>query len=244
MRINRIYTSQNLFVGGSLELDEGSARHLVQVLRLKSGAELRLFNGDGKEYSARLHTAGKRSAGVDILGCLGEEPEAALHIHLGIGISKGERMDFALQKAVELGISAITPLVTERCVVRISGERQEKRLAHWHGVVVSACEQSGRCRLPRLNPAASLGEWLTGIGETGGIFLDHRAGKCLHQLTPPEGEFGVLVGPEGGLSGAERQAGLTAGLLGIRLGPRILRTETAPLAAIAAMQMLWGDFRL
>jgi 16S rRNA (uracil1498-N3)-methyltransferase len=160
-------------------------------------------------------------------------------LQLGLGISKGERMDFAVQKAVELGVAAITPLFTERCMVKLDSTRLAKRHEHWWGILVSACEQSGRRRLPVLHPAAGLTDWLENASP--GLLLDHRAGQGLSQLPRPAGGLSLLVGPEGGLSGHEREQARHAGLVGVRMGPRVMRTETAPLAAIAAMQVLWGD---
>lgn len=225
-------------------LEESPARHLVQVLRLKPGAEIVLFNGDGHDYAARLAEVSRRatSATVDQRLEPAEVP-APLQVHLAIGISKGERMDFAIQKAVELGVTGITPLITERCQVRLPSERQEKRLQHWQQVIISACEQSGRRCIPVLNQVSELNEWLGSGTVPGGLLLDHRAEQALHKLEPPKGAVTLLIGPEGGLSADERTRAASAGFTGVRLGPRVLRTETAPLAAIAAIQTLWGDFR-
>jgi 16S rRNA (uracil1498-N3)-methyltransferase len=170
-----------------------------------------------------------------------EEPPAQLEIQLAIGVSKGERMDLVVQKAVELGCSRITPLFTERSVVRLADERLERRMAHWHGILIGACEQSGRRRLPRLDRAADFGPWLRGYSE-GGLLLDARGTQALVTLPRPESRVTLLVGPEGGLGPRERRQALDRGFLPVRLGPRVLRTETAPLAAIAAVQTLWGDF--
>lgn len=243
MRIPRIYTEQPLAPGRELSLEERAARHLIQVLRLKSGAELILFNGDGREYPAQLTAANKHAVRAKTLSASDPEAEPPLTIHLAIGISKGERMDFTLQKAVELGVSEITPLFTKRSVVHLQGERLEKRMFHWQNVILSACEQSGRCRLPQLHTACSLESWLPGRIEGCRILLDHRAAYTLPQLAPPETEVQLLIGPEGGFSEEERSLAVSSGFQGVRLGPRVLRTETAPLAAIAALQVLWGDFR-
>jgi 16S rRNA (uracil1498-N3)-methyltransferase len=244
MQQHRIYTSQPLQSGASLTLEEGPARHLTQVLRLKAGAEIILFNGDGHDYRARLDEVTKRSTGARIEQRLEPaEAPAALQIQLAIAISKGERMDFAIQKAVELGVSGITPLVSERCVVRLPGERLEKKLQHWRQVVIAACEQSGRRRIPLCHEVMDLPEWLASGTTRGGLLLDHRGARSLPELDPPQGEISLLIGPEGGLSEMERTLAATAGFTGVRLGPRVLRTETAPLAAIAVIQALWGDFR-
>ena len=243
MRIPRIYTEQPLTPGREFTLEERAARHLIQVLRLKREADLILFNGDGREYPAQLTVASKQLVRAKTLGASEPEADPPLAIHLAIGISKGERMDFTLQKAVELGVSGITPLFTQRSVVRLQGERLEKRMQHWHNVVIAACEQSGRRRLPQLLTACTLAEWLPTHSDRCRILLDHRATNTLPELSPPELAIQLLIGPEGGLSEEERNLAAATGFQGVHLGPRVLRTETAPLAAISAIQVLWGDFR-
>jgi 16S rRNA (uracil1498-N3)-methyltransferase len=243
MRVPRIFTAHALTVGRKLELQEAAQRHLIQVLRLRPGMELSLFNGDGKEYAARLITCTKRSATAEILELQREEPIAPLSIHLIIGVSKGERMDLALQKSVELGVAEITPLFSERCTVRLHGERLEKRLQHWRNVAISACEQSGRCRVPHIHEPCPLEDCLAHPGLAPGILLDHRATQTLPDLQPPADGVSLLIGPEGGLSEQERGLAQAQGFTAVKMGPRIMRTETAPLAAIAAIQLLWGDFR-
>jgi 16S rRNA (uracil1498-N3)-methyltransferase len=173
------------------------------------------------------------------------EPAPALHVTLGLGITKGERMDFALQKAVELGAATLAPLFTERTVVKLRDDRLDKRHAHWHGVIVAACEQSGRRRLPQLAPAQRLAAWLNALpADHNGLLLHHRAEHALSALPPPPvARVTLLVGPEGGLAPDERAAALGRGFAAVRLGPRVMRAETAPLAALAALQTLWGDFR-
>jgi 16S rRNA (uracil1498-N3)-methyltransferase len=223
-------------------LEEAPSRHLSQVLRFGPGSRLALFNGDGREAEARLVTLSRRGAELEVLGVSGPEPLPHLKLTLAQGISKGERMDFALQKAVELGAQVFVPLFTERSVIRLEGERLARRLEHWQGVAIAACEQSGRRDLVRVAPASGLTQWLA--SQPGpGIFLHPGADQRLVDLQPPCDRLCLLVGPEGGLSEAETRAAEEVGLAGIRLGPRILRTETAPLAALAAIQTLWGDFR-
>jgi 16S rRNA (uracil1498-N3)-methyltransferase len=244
MRVPRIFTTQALAVGRKLVLQEAAQRHLIQVLRLRPGMELTLFNGDGKEYAAQLETCTKKTATAEILALQREEPVAPLAIHLVIGVSKGERMDFALQKSVELGVSEITPLFSERCTVRLHGERLEKRLQHWRNVTISACEQSGRCRVPQIHEPCPLEGCLGRPGLSPGILLDHRATQTLPELEqPPAGAVSLLIGPEGGLSEQERNLAQAQDFTAVRMGPRIMRTETVPLAALAAIQLLWGDFR-
>jgi 16S rRNA (uracil1498-N3)-methyltransferase len=240
MRVDRIYIPLPLSAGASVELPAGARRHVTQVLRLGVGDAFVLFNGDGHDYPARL--AAQAVAVVDAPG----EPEPAppLHLTLALGITKGERMDLALQKAVELGAAALVPLFTERTVVKLRDDRLDKRHAHWQGVVVAACEQSGRRRLPPLAPAQGLAAWLQALPQDhNGLLLHHRAERTLTQLPPPAGRITLLVGPEGGLAPGERAAALEHGFVAVRMGPRVMRAETAPLAALAAIQTLWGDFR-
>ncbi|TVO70833.1 16S rRNA (uracil(1498)-N(3))-methyltransferase [Sedimenticola selenatireducens] len=243
MQHRRIHTYQPLIVDQELSLEEGPARHLTQVLRIKPGTEFILFNGDGYDYIATLTQALRRDVMARVVSRIDPiEPETACDIHLAIGISKGERMDFAIQKAVELGVASVSPLITERCMVRLNSERQQKKVSHWQQIIISACEQSHRKRVPVCQEIISLNEWLVADNDSMGILLDHRANRSLHDMARPSRDIRLLIGPEGGLSEAERGEAKTCGFMGIRLGPRVLRTETAPLAAIAAIQTLWGDF--
>lgn len=226
-----------------MTLEPAASRHLAQVLRLGGGDELILFNGDGHDYQARIEAPARDGACIRVGAPSEPEPPPPLRVLLALGVSKGERMDFALQKAVELGVYAVQPLWTERSVVRLRDERLHKRIRHWQGVIVAACEQSGRRHLPELAEPLRLADWL-GRTPCGGLLLDHRCDRPLTALPAPgDGGVTLLVGPEGGLARGERDAAMGCGFTGIRLGPRVLRTETAPLAAIAAMQVLWGDFR-
>jgi len=243
MRAHRVHTSLALTPGKKVELEENAVRYLVQVLRLRPGAEITLFNGDGYEYPSRIELATKRQVLAEIREQSDKEAPPALSLHLSIGVSKGERMDFAIQKAVELGVSTITPLFTERSVVQLKGERLARRMDHWQKIMISACEQSGRRRLAEVREALPYNDWLAQREKRDGIMLDHRAEISLNQLDAPNNSVNLLVGPEGGLSDAERELAKAHGFQGVRLGPRVMRTETAPLAAIACIQMLWGDFR-
>lgn len=240
MRLPRVYLDVPLVPGAILALPEGPGRHLTRVLRLQAGAQLILFNGDGRDYRAHLTNLGQPpTLAVDTAGAI--EPPARIQIRLAIGVSKGERMDYAIQKAVELGVSRISPLFTERSVVQLGGERLERRMAHWRGVLIGACEQSGRRRLPAFDGATHFEDWIS-TAPAEGLLLDARAEQALVAIPPPETQVTLLVGPEGGLASGERDRALRHGFLPVRLGPRVLRTETAPLAAIAAIQALWGDF--
>lgn len=241
MRLHRVFSPAPLEEGLTVQLDESATRHLLHSLRLESGADFVLFDNSGRDFAARLLPKGRREAWAEVGTILRTESPPALRLHLAVGISRGERMDLVLQKAVELGVWEITPLFTERTLVRLKGDRTEARMAHWQGVIRHACEQSGRALVPQLSAPCFLRQWLSDF-EGRGLLLDHRAQRSLGEIEPPGDELSLLVGPEGGLSEAERNAACEAGLEGVRLGPRILRTETAPLAALAAIQVLWGDF--
>lgn len=224
-------------------LEEAAARHLTRVLRLGPGAQLTLFDGTDGEYSATITTTGKRQVEVELGEKLNVSLESPLAVTLAQGVSKGERMDYTIQKAVELGVSRIVPLNTERSVVNLKGERLEKKMQHWQGVIVSACEQCGRNTLPALLPLQSIETWLAaGLKDDLGLLLDHRASETVASL-PQAGSVTLLIGPEGGLSAQEQALATASGYIGLRLGPRVLRTETAALTALAALQSRFGDLR-
>jgi 16S rRNA (uracil1498-N3)-methyltransferase len=242
MRVSRLYVDQPLQPGDTLTLDAAASQYLTRVLRRRVGDAVQLFNGDGREYLAVLAGARREAASVSVGAVSREEPAAALRSHLWLGVARGERMDYSLQKAVELGVSSLTPLYTERSQVKLNGDRERRRLEHWRGVIVSACEQCGRCRLPELRRPTPLRDHdLQPLGL--GLLLDPQADTALPALPAPAGDITLLIGPEGGLTPQEAAAARTAGFHGVRLGPRILRAETAPLAALAAIQVLWGDLR-
>lgn len=243
MRIQRVYTDQPLEAGADITLEEDSSHHLYHVLRLKAGDGINIFN-DGVEYTAILGQIGKQGTTATLGKLVQEEPEAKLAIHLLIGISRGERMDFALQKATELGATRITPVFTKRCVVKLNEKKQASRMAHWHKIILNACEQSGRCRLPQLDTPLEIGAAVSQHQSGTCLLLDHRSSKTLQELKRPKRGVTILVGPEGGLNSDERKLAKAQGYTGVRLGPRVMRTETAPLAAIAAIQTLWGDFSI
>lgn len=244
MSTPRVYVSLELAPGRSIELPARPAHHLLRVLRLKNSALVTVFNGDGHDYHGHLVEAKGDVARLYVDERTDEEPGAPLEVRLGLGISKGERMDFAIQKAVELGVSRIDPLITEFGQVRLDAERRAKRLAHWQGVAVAACEQSGRRRLPELTATIDVADWLQADHPPSRIVLDPSGGTTLPQLSAPEGALCMLVGAEGGLSPGELEQARERSFISVRLGPRVLRTETAPLAVLAALQVLWGDFRL
>ena len=242
MREIRVYTNQPLSSGGEITLETQASRHLATVLRLKPGTPVTLFNGQGGEYSASLVSCGKqvRAAVHDFVD---SERESPLNIYLGIGLSRGDRMDMVIQKATELGVTAITPLYTERTEVKLKGDRTEKKLRHWQQIAASACEQCYRNCLPEISAPVSLSEWIEQIEAEKKLVLHHRSQQTLSQLQEQQpASVALLIGPEGGLDEQEINLAEKEGFSGLKLGPRVLRTETAPLTAISVLQTLWGDF--
>lgn len=239
----RLYVPGEVPAHGVCALPADQAHHAAHVLRLAAGDAVVAFDGRGSEYAATVERISK--AGVTLT--LGEpqavDRESPLEVTLAQGISSGERMDYTIQKAVELGVAAIQPLATERSVVRLGAERAAKRLAHWQGVVVAACEQCGRNRVPQVLPVAPLTAWLGSLPASAlRLTLTPGAARRLAELDRPAAPIVLLVGPEGGLSPREHEDALASGFTPLRLGPRVLRTETAAVAALAALQTLWGDF--
>ncbi|NLO80813.1 MAG: 16S rRNA (uracil(1498)-N(3))-methyltransferase [Xanthomonadaceae bacterium] len=234
-----LYVDLPLQPGTELELPTEVINHL-RVLRLGPGQRLRLFNGQGGEYLATLLALERRSARVAVERHLPHEAESPLAITLIQGVSKGERMDFTIQKAVELGVTGIQPVFTERSVVQLDGDRLEKRSRHWRGVAIAACEQCGRNRIPELLPPLPLAAAWDCVQAELRLVLNPLEGRRLREL-PAAASLALLVGPEGGLSEAEVAAAIAHGFVSLQLGPRILRTETAGLAALAALQALHGD---
>ncbi len=241
MRTPRFYTTQPLAVNQTLLLEPSPSHHLLKVLRGQPGTRVLLFNGDGQEFTASLTGSKGKLAQLLVGAPSTPHRESPLRISLGQGISRGERMDLVIQKAVELGVDALTPLWTRRSQVRLSGARMDKRLAHWHGILLAACEQSGRVRLPSLNAASALDEWLQSPAPGLRLVLHPDAGTTLHELSAQR-DIQILLGPEGGFAQEELDCAEAAGFQPVCLGPRVLRTETATLATLAALQTLWGDF--
>lgn len=241
MRIPRVYSPQTMAIGDCIELETGAARHLTSALRMNSGQLVTLFNGQGGEYTAELVEAKKGKATVRIAAFDQTNRESSLSIHLAIGISRGERMDWIMQKATELGVSEITPLFTERCEVKLSGDRLHKKVGHWQQVAISACEQSQRNKVPSVNTPIKLEQWQQGCKASLKLVLHHRTDQSLSNMRQPSGPIALLIGPEGGLSEREIEQAISLDFSPLVLGPRVLRTETAPLAAISILQSLWGD---
>ncbi|MDO9046721.1 MAG: 16S rRNA (uracil(1498)-N(3))-methyltransferase [Methylobacter sp.] len=241
MRSSRLYTPLPLATGRSIELDDDNGHYVRTVLRLKKDAQIILFNGRGGEYLCTVAEVSRKAVLIDVEQWSDRSVESPLQITLGLGISRGDRMDLTVQKAVELGVNQITPLLTERCVVQFKGEKKPQRLLHWQKIVQHAAEQSGRTTLPALLEIEQLQNW-TGKQQGLKVFLDPYAETTLTELKPEATKVTLLTGPEGGFSNQERDAAKASGFIPVRLGSRILRTETASLAALAAVQMLWGDF--
>lgn len=243
MPISRFHCPQRLGPGQTLDLPPDAAHHAAKVLRMEVGHEVTLFNGEGGEYRALITHIGKNGVTVKTTAFHEREAESSLAVTLAQAISGGDRMDFTLQKAVELGIRHIQPIAGERSVVRLSGERAEKRVRHWQQIAISACEQCGRNQVPAVAPILTLSNWLGSL-PSGGIRLTLApdAPTRLRDLPRPTEPVTLLIGPEGGLTPEEVKAAASCGFSPVRLGPRVLRTETAALAALAAMQTLWGDF--
>jgi len=237
----RFHCPQPLVPGSLVDLPEAVAHHL-HVVRQQSGDELVLFNGEGGQVRARLVEIGKRRATAEILVHDAVDVELPFRVTLAQGLPEGSKMDWIVEKAVELGVGAIQPLAAQRSVVRLSGERADKRLAHWQAVVVSASEQCGRNRLADVAPVQDVDRWLAAPSTGTRILLSPRADASLAQWTrqTPAQDVTLLVGPEGGLTDQEEDAARAAGALALSMGPRVLRTETAGLAALAILAAGWG----
>jgi 16S rRNA (uracil1498-N3)-methyltransferase len=237
----RFYCPQPLQAGQTVDLPEAVAHH-ARVVRLQEGAELVLFNGDGGQYLAHLASVDKRSATARIVAMVERDVELPYELTLAQALPEASKMDWIVEKAVELGVAAIAPLAAQRCVVRLSEERAAKKQAHWQGIIVSASEQSGRNRLARLAPVSDFAGWIAQQDMHKRVLLSPRGGQSLaawarHQ--PPQA-LTLLVGPEGGFTQQEEELAIAQGALALSMGPRILRTETAGLAAAAALAALWG----
>lgn len=239
--ISRFFFPQPLPEAGEVPLPDALAHHAFRVLRLRDGDEAVLFDGSGNEASARLLARGK--GGVAVVGELrAVGRESPLELVLVQALASGEKMDWIVQKAVELGVSRVVPVQAERSVLRLTGERATKRVEHWRQVAISACEQSGRNRVPTVESIAGVRDHLAERRDAQHVVLAPRAGTRLTALPRPASAIHLLVGPEGGWSADELAACRAAGGVEVALGPRVLRTETAGLAAVAALQALWGDF--
>lgn len=237
----RFFCPQPLVAGTVIDLPEAVAHH-IQVVRLAVGEEVTLFNGEGGQYQARLASVAKRSVTAEVLAHDAREAEPPFAVTLAQALPEASKMDWIIEKAVELGVAGIVPLAAQRCVVRLSAERAEKKLAHWQGIIVSASEQCGRNRLAQLAQLQEFSSWNRQPGAATRLLLTPRAGLSLadwaRQQAPQA--LTLMVGPEGGFSETEENAALAAGAIGVAMGPRILRTETAGLTALATLNALWN----
>lgn len=243
MRDIRVFTDQPLTTGKKVTLDTIASRHLATVLRLKAGDPISLFNGQGGEFLATLNECNSKQVTASITDFTDTERESPLHIHLGIGMSRGDRMDWIIQKATEVGVTEISPLYTERTEVKLKGDRAEKKLRHWQQVSISACEQSYRNRVPVIHPPITVNQWLSSVEAEKKLVLHHRSQHSISELGEQQtASAALLIGPEGGLSTDEIKRAEAHCFMPLTLGPRVLRTETAPVVAISILQSLWGDF--
>lgn len=241
MRISRLYTPDILNKGQQLELKTDSAHYVRTVLRLLKGQSLTLFNGQGGEFLCEINEVSRKRVVVSIDEVIDRTVESPLQVTLGLGVSRGDRMDWAVQKSVELGVNQITALVTDRCVVKFKADKRQQRLQHWKNITQHATEQSGRTVLPEFAEITNIDDWVK-VQKGLKVFLDPYAECSLTELKPENMHVTLLSGPEGGFSENERSLAIAAGFIPVRLGRRILRTETAALSAISAVQTLWGDF--
>jgi 16S rRNA (uracil1498-N3)-methyltransferase len=245
MAHTRLFVNDTLRSGQELQLDSEKARYLGRVLRLRIGDSMTVFNGDNGEFAATISAIGRSSATILVESHMETATESPLKMHLVQGVSRGERMDFVVQKATELGVKRITPVLTEYGVVKLDADRAARRRDHWQSVAESACEQSGRIRPPLIDEPIPLNTWFgekTSDADIDLILLP-RAATALTSLSEPRTKVCLLIGPEGGFSHEEYEDALAVGIKAVSLGPRILRTETAAAATIAVVQSMWGDLR-
>jgi len=239
--ITRIYQNQPLAVDQTINLDKKASHYLLNVLRVRLNQEIILFNGDGYEYFGKIVKIVKKSSSVVLEKKESKNRESVFNIHLIQGVAKGDKMDFIIQKATELGVVSIQPILTKRSDVKLSHEGFEKKKARWQKVIISACEQSGRNILPVLHDVQYFSHWIKNNNTTQFVILDPKAIQTLKNLDLKK-EVGLIIGSEGGFSDQEIEQAKARGAYAVCLGPRILRTETAGLAAISALQTLFGDF--
>jgi 16S rRNA (uracil1498-N3)-methyltransferase len=224
-----------------MDLPPEASHYLGKVLRAKPGQSVNLFNDDGQEYTGLINQVGKRSVSVTIVSSQAGLPASPLHTHLGQVMSRGDRMDYAIQKATEMGVNLISPLYSERCEVKLDPKRLSKRLLHWRQIAISASEQSGRSEIPVINPPSTLNDWLHEVkAERKLVLHPHNTVPLKAMVTPAS--CALLIGPEGGLTNTEVLTAEQQDFQPICLGPRILRTETAPVTALGILQHLWGDY--
>ncbi|KZN48663.1 16S rRNA (uracil(1498)-N(3))-methyltransferase [Pseudoalteromonas luteoviolacea] len=244
MRIPHIYQPSDLIINQPTELSEDAVGHIARVLRMGEGDQVSLFNGQGGEYLATIESVSKKSVTVVPTDFIDKCTESPLKVHLGQGISRGEKMDFTIQKSVELGVSEITPLFTTRCGVKLSGDRLAKKHQQWQKIAISAAEQSGRNYITKIHTPMTLEQWLVQQSEELKLTLHPRATHSIKTLPEPNHGVRFLVGPEGGFTDEEMHSTSEHGFVDIKIGPRVLRTETAALTVLSALQLQFGDLAL
>jgi 16S rRNA (uracil1498-N3)-methyltransferase len=241
MRIPRIYHPETLTAHSEIALSEDAANHVGRVLRMQPGQAIQLFDGSNQIFEASITQVDKKSVRVSLNEGVLSDNESPLNLHLGQVISRGEKMEFTIQKSIELGVNTITPLFSERCGVKLDGERLEKKLQQWQKIAIAACEQCGRNRIPEIRPAMQLEAWCAEQDDSLKLNLHPRASHSINTLPLPVSHVRLLIGPEGGLSADEIAMTSGYGFTDILLGPRVLRTETTALTAITALQVRFGD---
>ena len=241
MRIPRIFHSQPLHVGSEITLDDDASNHVGRVLRMTSGQHLELFDGSNLTFAAEITQFDKKRVKVSITTSQTDDRESPLYLHLGQVMSRGEKMEFTIQKSIELGVNVITPLFSERCGVKLDAERLAKKIQQWQKIAIAACEQCGRNRVPEIRPAMTLEAWCSEAESGLKLNLHPRASHSINTLPQPVERVRLLIGPEGGLSAEEIAMTAQHGFTDILLGPRVLRTETTALTAITALQVRFGD---
>ncbi len=241
MRLTRVHVPGPLATGRRCTVDGDAARHIARVLRLAPGDALTLFDGRGGEYSGRIEAVGRDTVEVAVGERHGVDRESPLGLTLAQGVSRGERMDWVVQKATELGVSRVVPVLTERSVVRLDPRQAQSKQRHWQRIAVSACEQSGRDRIPEVALPLSMAGFLHGLSQAGARLLLSPVGSLALASLDSVSQAVVLIGPEGGLTEGEQRAALAQGFVALSLGPRVLRTETAAVAALALLQHRFGD---
>ncbi|HEX4267128.1 MAG TPA: 16S rRNA (uracil(1498)-N(3))-methyltransferase [Steroidobacteraceae bacterium] len=242
MRLTRVHVAPPLAAGHRHTIEGDAANHITRVLRLEPGAPLTVFDGRGGEYAARIESLRKHAVIIEVQERSPTSRESSLSLTLAQGVSRGERMDWVVQKATELGVSAIVPVLTERTVVKLDSRQSERKLAHWRGIAIAACEQSGRDRIPDIVAPLGLDDYLRSVDpQTTRLLLSPTGTQRVDDLKAPERRMVVLIGPEGGLAEIEQRAAIGAGFVAVRLGPRVLRTETAAVSALTLLQHRFGD---
>lgn len=242
MRLTRVHVADPLIPGRRHAIAGDAASHIARVLRLQPGNPLTVFDGRGGEYPARIESIRKDAVIIEVQQRSASSRESSLSLTLAQGVSRGERMDWVVQKATELGVTRIIPILTERTVVKLDARQSARKLAHWQGIAVAACEQSGRDRLPAIVAPLPLHDFLHAVEpEATRLLLSPTGTQRVDDLKAPERKVIVLIGPEGGLAESEQRAAIGAGFIAVRMGPRVLRTETAAVAALTLLQHQFGD---